>query len=163
LFRQKKNLQEDNSEETESIPSTQLYAQFVKDTFSLFIRVPKNYNKKDKQTHPVIYLLDANAYFDIVSNYLKENKFSTDPILVGIGYKDFIQNDSLRQRDYTYPTALPNDSFVISGGGEKFLSFVEKELIPFIDKRYHTDTSNRTIMGHSLGGFFTLFTFTIVR
>jgi predicted alpha/beta superfamily hydrolase len=153
----KKNMQEDTSEEFETIPLTQLYSQFVKDTFSLFVRLPKNYKSKSKQTYPVIYLLDANAYFDIVNNSIKENKFLINPILIGIGYKDFIQDDSLRRRDYTYPTALPEDTFPISGGGDKFLSFIEKELIPFIDNHYRTDTTNRTIMGHSLGGYFTLF------
>ena len=66
--------------------------------------------------------------------------------------------DSLRQRDYTFPEALAADSFPLSGGAEKFLSFIVKELIPYIDKTYRTDTSSRTIMGHSLGGYFSLFT-----
>ncbi len=153
----KNNLKEDDAEEQETVATAQLYSQYVKDTFSLFIHLPKNYNSKGKQIYPVIYLLDANAYFDLVVNAYKENRSLADAIIVGTGYKDFIQLDSLRQRDYTYPAALPGDSFPLSGGGDKFLSFIQKELIPFIDKKYHTDTSNRTIMGHSLGAYFTLF------
>lgn len=144
-----------NSEEMESIPSTTLFSESVKDSFSIFISLPKDYTKKKNQIFPVIYLLDANVYFDIVANETKGNK--TNVILVGIGYKDFVTMDSLRNRDYTFPKALPQDSFPISGGSDKFLSFVKTELLPYIDKTYRTDTSNRTLMGHSLGGYFTLY------
>jgi predicted alpha/beta superfamily hydrolase len=65
--------------------------------------------------------------------------------------------DSLRNRDYTFPEALPQDSFLLSGGGENFYQFIKSELIPQIDKTYQTDTTYRTIMGHSLGGYFTLY------
>jgi predicted alpha/beta superfamily hydrolase len=43
----------------------------------------------------------------------------------------------------------------VSGGADKFLSFINTELIPHIDKAYKTDTSKRVLMGHSLGGYFT--------
>src|SRR6185503_17561259 len=104
---------------------------------------------------PVIYLLDANVYFDIVADAIKEN--NSNALLVGLGYKDFMRMDSLRNRDYTFPKALPKDSFPISGGADKFLSFIGGELLPYIDKTYRTDTSNRALMGHSLGGYFTLY------
>lgn len=38
-----------------------------------------------------------------------------------------------------------------SGGGEQFTAFLEKELIPYIDKNYPT-APYRTLIGHSLGG-----------
>jgi predicted alpha/beta superfamily hydrolase len=145
-----------DSEEKETIPTSILFSEFVKDSFSIFIQLPKDYNKKKAQLFPVIYLLDGNAYFDIVSHLLNEKNL-TDAILVGVGYKDFLLMDSLRNRDYTFPKALPEDSFSISGGADKFLAFIELELIPFMDKTYRTDTTDRTLMGHSLGGYFTLY------
>ncbi len=42
---------------------------------------------------------------------------------------------------------LPN----VVGNGDNFISFVEKELIPYIDTSYPT-TSYKTLIGHSLGG-----------
>jgi len=156
LVSDKKNKpHQDDSEEKESIPTTTLFSESVKDSFSIFISLPKDYQKKKNQNFPVIYLLDANVYFDIVANETRENK--TNAILVGIGYKDFMMMDSLRNRDYTFPIALPQDSFPISGSADKFLSFIKSELLPYIDKTYRTDTSNRTLMGHSLGGYFTLY------
>jgi len=152
------------SEETvekETKPTMRLFSKNVHDSFSVFVRVPEDYDKhKNKKNYPVVYLLDANAYFDIVSNAITDiakDKTAQSPILVGIGYDNFIENDSLRNRDYTYPVAPASDSFSVSGGGDEFLAFIESELVPLIDKKYRTDTTGRTIMGHSLGGYFTLY------
>jgi predicted alpha/beta superfamily hydrolase len=156
LVSDKKNkLHQDDLEEKESIPTTTLFSESVKDSFAIFVNLPRDYQKKRNQDFPVIFLLDANVYFDIVADAMKEN--NSNAILVGIGYKDFIMIDSLRNRDYTFPKALPQDSFPISGGADKFLSFIKGELLLYIDKTYRTDTGNRTLMGHSLGGFFTLY------
>ncbi|MGO4291118.1 alpha/beta hydrolase-fold protein [Chitinophaga sp. RAB17] len=146
----------ENGDEKETLPAVRLYSSFVQDSFSIFIKVPKDYDKRKDSLYPVVYLLDANAYFDQVSDYIKR-ELSVAPILVGVGYADFVQNDSLRSRDYTYPVALAEDSFAISGGADKFLHFLQQELLPYVDNAYRTDTSNRTIMGHSLGGYFTTF------
>ncbi len=156
LVADKKNKShQDNSEERESIPVTTLFSESVKDSFSVFISLPQGYTKKKNQNFPVIYLLDANVYFDIVANAIREN--NTNAILVGIGYKDFVMMDSLRNRDYTFPKALPQDSFLISGGADSFLFFLRSDLVPYIEKIYRTDSNNRTLMGHSLGGYFTLY------
>ena len=80
-----------------------------------------------------------------------------DVILVGIGYKNAFLTDSLRNRDYTFPQAAVQDSFPVSGGANLFLAFIKTELIPFIHKTYRTDNAVLTLMGHSLGGYFTLF------
>lgn len=142
-------------EERETKADNVFYSQAVQDSFYVFINLPKGYSRESKEKYPVIYLTDANAYFDIVANEMSEQNI--EAILVGIGYKDFITMDSLRNRDYTYPVAIPEDSFSISGGADKFLRFINEELTTYIDKSYSTDTTNRTLMGHSLGGYFTLY------
>jgi len=151
----------ENTDENESIPAFRMFSNTVGDSFSIFVKVPQNYVKN--KHYPVIYLLDANAYFDQI-NYSDTNgkkwTSSVDAIFVGVGYADFVQNDSLRNRDYTYPVALPEDSFRISGGADRFLRFLSNELIPVIDSTYSTDTINRTIIGHSLGGYFSLYALT---
>ena len=152
----------DESDENETLATMCLYSAFVMDSFSVFIDLPKGYDRNRNKVYPTVYLLDANAYQDIVSTAAgslhKKNKM-TGVILVGIGYKDVRLMDSLRNRDYTFPKASPSDSFPVSGGADKFLSFIEKELIPNIDKQYRTNASDRTLMGHSFGGYFALFAF----
>ncbi|MBK6700465.1 MAG: carboxypeptidase-like regulatory domain-containing protein [Saprospiraceae bacterium] len=151
----KKKFNQDELEEKRSLPVTSLFSENVKDSFSIFVCMPKDYAKKKNQNFPVIYLLDANVYFDIIADAM--NEIHSKAILVGIGYKDFVMMDSLRNRDYTFPKASPQDSFPISGGAFNFLFFIKNEIIPYIDKAYRTETNNRTLMGHSLGAYFTLF------
>lgn len=156
LVSDKRNMSpQDDSEEKESIPTTTLFSELVKDSFSIFVNLPKDYQNNSNQSFPVVYLVDANVYFDIVVNETRKNR--ANAILVGIGYKDFMMMDSLRNRDYTFPKALTQDSFPISGGADKFLAFIKSDLLKYIDETYRTDTSNRTLMGHSLGGYFTLY------
>lgn len=151
----KSQLKEDETEETETAPAATLFSRFVRDSFSVFIRLPEHYHSRKNRKFPVIYLLDANLFFDNLAVTMNEKK--SNAILVGIGYKDFISMDSLRNRDYTYPKALEKYGFTVSGGADHFLSFMEQELSRFIDSAYRTDTANRTLMGHSLGAYFTLF------
>ena len=49
--------------------------------------------------------------------------------------------------------ATGGPQFPTSGGGDKFLKFIETELIPDIEKRYRTHPY-RVLAGHSLGGLF---------
>lgn len=66
--------------------------------------------------------------------------------------------DSLRVRDYLYPLALPPDEIKAPGGGEQFRQFISRELLPSIDSKYRTTTKDRSLLGHSFGGYFALYT-----
>lgn len=65
--------------------------------------------------------------------------------------------DSLRVRDYLYPAALPSDEMAAPGGGEKFRQFISEELLPEIDSTFRTTTYDRSLLGHSFGGYFALY------
>lgn len=137
-----------------------LYSKSVADSFTVSISLPTDYRAREDKKYPVVYLLDGNLYFDIMATTLRkysEVGLSPHVILVGIGYKDFSTMDSLRTRDDTYPVAIPEYEMSTSGGAPKFLSFIARELIPYIDKNYHTNSSKRVLMGHSLGGYFSTF------
>lgn len=101
------------------------YSKTVADTFSTFVNLPNGYNPQQTKKYPVVYLLDANLYFDIIATTINEYSevgLAPSVILVGIGYKDFPTMDSLRNRDYTYPTAIPEYEMTVSGGADKFLT-----------------------------------------
>jgi uncharacterized protein len=145
---------------TEKGKAMHLYSKNVGDTFSISVGLPNGYDAAQPQRYPVVYLLDANVYFDILATTLnKYSNFGLAPevILVGIGYKDFQMMDSLRCRDDTYPAGLPEDSMIVSGGADKFLAFINNELIPLMDTKYRTDSLRRILMGHSLAGYFTAY------
>jgi predicted alpha/beta superfamily hydrolase len=158
------NKKADTLDKQQSLDITsKLYSRFINDTFAVSVCLPNNYFAARNKTFPVVYLLDANLYFDIVAATFK--KYSDvgllpPAILVGIGYKDFMAMDSLRSRDYTFPTAIPEYEMSVSGQADKFLSFIKNELVPDIDAKYAVDKNARVLMGHSLGGYFTLYALT---
>lgn len=119
----------------------------------LNIYLPEGYNPKDEAKYPVIYLLDGSADEDFIhiSGLVQFNSFEwinqvPKSIVVGIATVD-------RRRDFTFPTTVENDKtrFPTTGHSDKFIAFIEKELQPFIDKKYKT-TESKTIIGQSLGG-----------
>lgn len=141
----------------EGIP---LYSRSVGDSFRIFVRVPASYHPGQAARYPVVYLLDANFYFDIMAAALQKYEpvgLAPEVILVGIGYRDFAAMDSLRDRDDTYPEAIKKYEMRVSGGADKFLSFIRSELRPFIESNYPADSAKRVLMGHSLGGYFTMY------
>ncbi len=137
-----------------------VYSKAVQDSFVISVQLPEEYNNDVKVNYPTVYMLDANFHYPILASAVKQyEKAGMLPpmILVGIGYKSFQLMDSLRNRDYLYPAALPSDEINAVGGGQKFNDFISNQLIPYIDSNYKTNKTNRSLLGHSFGGYFTLY------
>ena len=123
--------------------------------YDLFISLPENY-RTSKQSYPVLYVLDG-WHFPLMAFIQNNNIYSkrmAPVIMVNIGHSPAKDAMTLRTRDFTPDrmTKFPN-----SGGAPAFLDFLEHELIPFIDRTYRTNTSDRGLLGHSLGGAFALY------
>ncbi|CAD5289840.1 MULTISPECIES: alpha/beta hydrolase-fold protein [unclassified Imperialibacter] len=147
-------------DDLETLPTFVMKSAGSGTVYNLFVRLPLGYDQHPERNYPVVYLLDGNAYFDPISSTIdgqEKKKKQAEVILIGIGYKDAYLMDSLRNRDYTFPTANPADSFPLSGGGHKFHQFITDELVPYVQKNYRTTPSNNSLMGHSLGGYFVLY------
>ncbi len=121
----------------------------------LNIYLPEGYNQDDTTHYPVIYLLDGSADEDFIHivGLVQFNSFEwinqvPKSIVVGIATVD-------RRRDYTFPTTIKEDKkkYPTTGHSDQFISFIEKELQPFIETTYKTN-KNKTIIGQSLGGLF---------
>lgn len=115
----------------------------------IFIYLPVDYENTQNK-YPVIYILDArrNFVFSVaVVNYLSNIQRMPRSIVVGIPNTD-------RTRDFT-PSHVEDSR--TSGGADNFLEFMDKELIPHVDKNYRTHTY-KTLFGHSLCGMFAVYT-----
>ena len=137
-----------------------MYAAAVKDSFEIFIQLPEGYDSSRKHVYPVVYVTDANFHFPVIAAFIRQYEMVEQlppMIVVGIGYRSFKLMDSLRNRDFLYPAALPSDEMTTLGGGKQFYEFVSNELVPRIDSLCPTDTSQRSLLGHSFGGYFTLY------
>jgi predicted alpha/beta superfamily hydrolase len=131
----------------------EIYSHQLQENRILNIYLPEGYNLKDTISYPVIYVLDGSADEDFIHitgiiQYYSFEWINLLPksILVGIATVD-------RRRDFTFPTTIAEDKvkFPTSGHSEQFISFIEKELQPYIEKKYKTNPS-KTIIGQSFGG-----------
>jgi predicted alpha/beta superfamily hydrolase len=125
--------------------------------YELHILLPGGYASSTKK-YPVVYLMDSQWDFPVVKSIYGQQYFDgfiPELIVVGITWGGVKPNpDSLRARDYT-PS---NEARLIqSGGADKFLDFINSELFSFMEKNYRVN-DDRTLMGCSLGGLFTLYT-----
>ncbi len=154
-----------------------LHSEIINDDFEIYISLPYRYAYTDT-TYPVLFNLDANISFGITDNVVHIlstlNKEIPEMIVVGIAYtiKGVEDWAAMRGRDFK-PTSHPekdkawqdrlsratgrDDIVITSGGADKFLAFIRKELIPFIESNYRV-SSDRAIAGVSASGLFTLYT-----
>ncbi|KAA0230912.1 alpha/beta hydrolase [candidate division KSB1 bacterium] len=156
---EKKSMDVASSPPRVEIPGSQLQkitSAIVGQEYDLYIHLPRNYGSKD-QKHPVLYLLDAQWDFPLVTAIFGQqfyDGFLPGLVIVGITWGGKNPNhDSLRARDLTPNNAAP---LLQSGGAPKFLAFIKQELIPFIESKYLV-SGDRTLMGSSFGGLFTLY------
>lgn len=120
----------------------------------VYIYVPESYHQSTFK-YPVLYLLDAEWDFHHTTGtiaFLSGTGKIPELIVVGIV-------NTKRSRDLT-PEA-PNDTesqqfWGEIGGADNFKSFIQKELIPYIDSNYRTVDYN-ILRGQSFGGLFGIF------
>lgn len=129
-----------------------LHSDILGEDREYWISLPESYTAEgaDYKKYPVLIVLDGPAHFRHITgtvNYMSAgyngNRRIPEMIVVAISNVN-------RRRDFTPDkviTVRENDS----GGGEHFLSFLEQELIPELDRQYRT-APYRILFGHSLGG-----------
>lgn len=120
------------------------------ETRTVLVRVPGTYANKETR-YPVLYMLDAHTPQNQMAAGIVDQQAwggkMPEMIIVGIQNID-------RTRDMTpTKTERPN-----SGGAEKFLEFIEKEVFPLVEKNYRTEPF-RVFAGHSLGGLAAVYAF----
>ena len=132
----------------------QIKSQVLGEERSVLVSLPPRYTARAGERFPVLYMTDGDAHIQHTSGtvaFLARNARMPEMIVVGISNTD-------RTRDLT-PTHVeqlpgqPNARFPTSGGADKFLKFIETELIPLVESKYRTQPY-RALAGHSLGGLF---------
>ncbi len=154
-----------------------LQSEIMQRDFEIQVSLPPGYYLTE-ENYPVLYTLDANRSFGMVSDIVNVLSFPVSEIppmiVIGIGYpiNSLEEWGALRHYDYT-PTILEQSNErwsamltemtgkpgieVNSGGAPLFLDFIEKELIPHIDNKYRSDPGDRALSGYSFGGLFSLY------
>lgn len=141
-----------------SLANTQTFSmrsEEVGDDYEIYVSLPFGY-QQGSQNFRTLYVLDANVTFGMVRDI--QTLISFEPgnppmIIVGVGYANFNKWIQSRSRDY-----MPNSVATApgSGGAQKYMDFLEKELIPRIEKDYRA-SDHRIVYGHSTAALFGLY------
>jgi len=139
---------------TQEVSATLGVTRTIKSTIlsedrKVFVHLPASYNTSGN-AYPVLYLLDGTPAFLLemiaFTTRLRNDRNAPEMIIVAIENTD-------RNRDMMPVVAkdLPGPP-----RAEAFLGFLEKELIPDIEKAYRT-VEPRILQGKSLSGLFTIY------
>lgn len=152
-----------------AIPATYTFVMRSKQTgldYHIFVYVPTK--PAPVEGYSVLYTVDGNAYFGSIAEAMRlqtrHPRGLPSGIVVSIGYltdEPFVSER--RFRDLTIPdiqSGLRPDgtSWPCNGGADDLLDFIASELMPEIHNRYPVHHQQQGLFGHSLGGFFTLYT-----
>ncbi|MCD0457221.1 alpha/beta hydrolase [Chryseobacterium sp. LC2016-27] len=114
----------------------------------LNIYLPQNFDKT--RSYPIIYLLDGSMNEDFIHvtgliQFFSQMYSMPETIVVGIANID-------RKKDFTFHTDLKDlqKDYPTTGHSDKFISFLEKELKPYVESQFKT--TDKYLFGQSLGG-----------
>ncbi|GKU78149.1 alpha/beta hydrolase [Paenibacillus sp. L3-i20] len=154
-----------------SIPHTRHLIMRAKQTgreYRIFLWLPQT--EAPEEGFPVIYALDGNASFGSLAEAMRlqgRKPHGIEPqVIVAIGYdSDDPIVSQQRFFDYTLaalPEELPQrpdgSEWPETGGADAFSTFIEEQLKPEIEQIIPINKKRQSLFGHSLGGFFTLYT-----
>ena len=109
---------------------------------------------QESRSFPTIYVLDGQWEFDIANSIyggLRQDGFVSEALVVGI----CIQGTDEERRTIRSQDFAPSDSSE-TGNDVLFRKFLCESVVPEIERRYACDKSNRTLVGWSMGGMFTV-------
>ena len=143
-------------------------SRFTNALYDIKVYVPDT--KAPAGGFPVHYVLDGLSYFGFVKDAVRLQQLNSrktgmmPAIVVGICHR----KEEMRERRFIDFTAPAEELRIparakgkvpeVYGGAEQFYRFIEQELIPLIEAEYPVDSEQRTLFGHSLGGYFALWT-----
>lgn len=129
-------------------------SKILNESREYWVYLPSDYNKS-KYDYPVMYLLDGQEHFHQITGVVNHlsRLVPRMPRMIVVG---IVSTDNDRVRDYT-----PNKIEILpnGGGADIFTRFLNKELIPQIDKDLRTNDC-RLLLGHSLAGVCVNYIFT---
>lgn len=114
-------------------------------TYHIYVRLPLDYEEQPARRYPVIYLLDGDSAFPLLSAqhlFMTIDDQTPEAILVGVAYGGF-GPVNMRARDF-------------GDGAPAFQRFLEREVLPQVERRVRADQARRMIVGQSFGGTFVL-------
>lgn len=127
--------------------------------YDIYVRLPGGYNNRTEgTTYDTLYILNGQWDFGLVMSIFGNCHYDNlipEMILIGIGWTRQEADEEvqlLSRRDFT---AYVKDGH-LSGGATTFATIIEKEIIPYVENNFATN-SNRCLYGSSIAAWFALF------
>lgn len=126
--------------------------------YQVFVALPASYAEQPERRYPVLYVTDADYAFPLLRQISRrlnvEGPRVEDFILVGLSYAKGDGGMQSRRRDYTPtpngPSSAPADA--VHGQAAEYITYLQRQVLPFIAGRYRSDEGRRLLLGHSYGG-----------
>lgn len=136
-----------------------LQSSLLSEERRILVRLPRLYELESAARYPVLYKFDGDNQLERYDHSIDIlNSIDAIPDLIVVAIPN---GRGLRNRDLT-PASLHQDGNEDGqmgtgemGRGDRFLDFVEQELIPHIEKNYRT-SQERILAGHSRGALLVL-------
>ena len=108
--------------------------------------------------YPVLYVLDANAYFASFHEAKRAQRAYRHAIVVGLAYPGEEPLNFLR-RAWDFSPPVPEErNTPPQGGQDELINFLADKLMPAIAERFPVDADQQSLFGHSFGGMFAIHT-----
>lgn len=142
--------------------SRRLQSRIVGQEYEVKVWLPQGYDTSTKR-YPVVYLLDGDLLFAAatdIARFLAWGGFMPEVVIVSPAYGSVdgpaSHGTNMRDRDYS---VFPTQGSYTPNGGTTHLRFLAEELMPYVERELRVDPSDRTLVGGSRSGEFTIYTF----
>lgn len=133
-----------------------IHSEILGETRHIYVQLPEGYSMSDER-YPVLFVMDGEWLYHLASSTARYYSYDdvTDesiPRMLVVG----VENTD-RDRDYA-PTTKSGiqEEFPTAGQADRFLSFLERELVPLIEARYRA-VPFRAVAGWSFSGLFSAY------
>jgi len=134
-----------------SVQAFEITSAILKQTRNINVVLPASFAQSaPERRYPVTIVLDGEANVPpvtAVSDELSRNGQIPESIIIAIPNIDPLRG---RVHDLT-PPGLSVSGSSLNEGGDRFLDFIEQELLPAVDRQFRGGAP-RTFIGHSSGG-----------
>lgn len=139
-------------EPTEHLVLGRMRSTVLGEDREFIVRLPDSYTRELSRRYPVIYVLDGSSLdAPTADSAAILARIGLSPELIVVGLPNV--SGAGRERDYTPP--FMRQDIDTEGGpmgeADRFLDFLERELIPLIERDYRA-APLRLLSGHSRGG-----------
>lgn len=140
-----------------SVQQRTMHSSLLGEQRTYAVHLPDSYVRAPAKRYPVLYVLDGTSQsMHTAASAALMARIGAMPEAIVIG----IPSGDTRNRDYTPPGMRQDNDDAKSAEGEadRFLAFLQRELVPHVEREFRTG-GERVLAGNSRGGLFVVHAF----